>query len=171
MYISHICWITKAILRVTQLILMLLPPRFMPELLPRRMRELSIDHARKSSRVDFLDECAKYARILREFCANFVGLCVDLNPFRAFPRITRERERIELSRRLYCKWPEIAKGHNSNISFNWFKIYSGDLLLNPNQYTKYHGSSLNTFWDILLKKLKCLELQRAITTSIFHGIP
>ena len=64
-----------------------------------------------------------------------------------------------------------SKGHNSNISFNWFKIYSGDLLLNPNQYTKYHGSSLNTFWDILLKKSKCLELQRAITTSIFHGIP
>ena len=62
---------------------MLLPTRFMPELLPRRMRELSIDHARKSSRVDFLDKCAKYARILREFRADFVGLCVDLNPFRA----------------------------------------------------------------------------------------
>ena len=33
--------------------------------------------------------------------------------------------------------PEIAKGHNSNISFNWFKIESDDLLLTPNQYTKY----------------------------------
>ena len=29
--------------------------------------------------------------------------------------------------------PEIAKGHNSKISFIWFKIQSGDLLLNPNQ--------------------------------------
>ena len=64
----------------------------MPELLPRRMRELSIDHARKSSRVDYLDKCAKYARILREFRANFVGLCADLNPFRTFSRITCERE-------------------------------------------------------------------------------
>ena len=69
--------------RVNQLILMLLPPHFMPEFLPRRMRELSIDHARKSSHVDFLDKCTKYARILREFRANFVGLCVDLNPCRA----------------------------------------------------------------------------------------
>ena len=89
-HISHL--LNNKILRVTQLILMLLPPRFMLELLPRRMRELSIDHARKSPRVDFLDKCAKYARILREFRTNFVGLCVDLNPFRAFPRITRERE-------------------------------------------------------------------------------
>ena len=40
----------------------------------------------------FLDKCAKYAQISREFCANFVGLCVDLNPFCAFPRVTRERE-------------------------------------------------------------------------------
>ena len=41
--------------------------------------------------------------------------------------------------------PEIAKGHNSNISFSWFKIQSGDLFLNPSQYTKYQGSGLNTF--------------------------
>ena len=32
---------------------------------------------------------------MREFCefyANFVGLCVDLNPFREFPHIMLERE-------------------------------------------------------------------------------
>ena len=40
----------------------------------------------------FLDKCPKYARILREFRANFAGLSVDLNPFRAFPCITHERE-------------------------------------------------------------------------------
>ena len=62
---------------------MLLPPCFMPELLPRRIHELSIDHARKSSRVDFVDKCAKFAWILRKICANFVGLCMDIIPSRA----------------------------------------------------------------------------------------
>ena len=61
--------------------------------------------------------------------------------------------------------PEIVKGLNCNISFNWFRIKSGDLLLNPNKYTKYQGSGLSTFWDILLTRSKCLELQRAIAVS------
>ena len=67
--------------------------------------------------------------------------------------------------------PETARAHNSNISFNWFKILSGYLLLNPNQYTKYQGSGLNTFWDILLTRSKCLELQRAITVNFFMTFP
>ena len=62
----------------------------MPEFLPRRMRELSIDHMRKSSHMDFLIKCAKYARILRIFCTN-------LNPFRVFPHITHEREASNFS--------------------------------------------------------------------------
>ena len=43
-------------------------------------------------------------------------------------------------------WPKIAKDHNSNnISFNWLKIQSVDLLLSFNHYTKCQGSSSNTF--------------------------
>ena len=41
------------------------------------------------------------------------------------------------------KWPEISKGHNSNKHFMKFvkKKKSDDLLLSPNQYTKYQGST------------------------------
>ena len=51
--------------------------------------------------------------------------------------------------------PEIAKGHNSNISFNWFK---------------YQGSGLNTFWDILLTWSKMPWTTKG-HFLIFHGIP
>ena len=62
------------------------------------------------------------------------------------------------------KWPTIAKGHNSNkLSLNWLKILPGDLLLSPNQYTKYQDSSSNTFWDILLTRFQCYFIKRAIT--------
>ena len=40
---------------------------------------------------------------------------------------------------------------------------TNDLLLNPNQYTKYEGSSSNTFWDIVLKRFHCYFIKREVT--------
>ena len=50
--------------------------------------------------------------------------------------------------------PRFAKGHNSgNIWLNLFKSYSGNLLIIPNQLTKFEVPSSNGFQDILLISL------------------
>ena len=67
--------------------------------------------------------------------------------------------------------PKITKGHNSwSIFQNFFKSYSGHLLITTNPFTKFQGSSSNSFWDILLTRYKCPKLQRAITQEVFFKI-
>ena len=44
------------------------------------------------------------------------------------------------------------------------KFNQVNLLLNPNQYTKYQGSA-SIFFEVLLTRSKCLELQMAITVN------
>ena len=43
------------------------------------------------------------------------------------------------------------------------KSWSGHLLISPNQYTKYEGSSLNTFWDIMHTRFSNFVFKREIT--------
>ena len=57
---------------------------------------------------------------------------------------------------------KLQRAITNKISLNWLKIQSGNLLLSPNQYTKYQGSSSNTFWDILLTRFQCYFIKRAV---------
>ena len=74
------------------------------------------------------------------------------------------------------KWPKIAKGHYSNIiSLNSLKIKSSDLLLSPNQYTKYQGSSSNTFLRYLANEISIYFITRGISkmgdnSDIFQSV-
>ena len=59
-------------------------------------------------------------------------------------------------------------GHNSGKTWrNLFKSLSGNLLILSYQLTKLQAPSWNNFRDILLKSLKCPNLQRAITQILF----
>ena len=72
---------------------------------------------------------------------------------------------------LFEKCPNLAKGHNSeNIWRNLFKSKSVNLLILPNQLTKFQAPSSNSFRDILLTNVKCPNLQRAITPNKFVRI-
>ena len=87
----------------------------------------------------------------------FGCLCFDLNlhletECKLFDRQVRNGVKIS-------KW-----GYFVKIWQKVLKRWSGDHLLSPNQYTKYEGSSLNTFWDILDKIFKFC-FQRGITPN------
>ena len=67
--------------------------------------------------------------------------------------------------------PKFTKGHYSlNIFQNLFKSKPGHLLVITNHFTKFQDSSFNSFWDILLTRKKCPNLQRAINHEIFFRI-
>ena len=61
------------------------------------------------------------------------------------------------------RWPKIAKGHNSQQNF--IKIVEILISWSPPQLqsTKYQGSSSNTFCDVLLTRLQCYFISRAMT--------
>ena len=66
--------------------------------------------------------------------------------------------------------PKITKGHNSWSNFQHFIQKLGHLFITNNLFIKFQGSSFNSFWDILLTREKCPNLQRAITQGIFFRI-
>ena len=50
----------------------------------------------------------------------------------------------------------------------FFRIYSkiNQIIIITNPFTKFHGSSSNIFWDILLTRWKCPKLLKAITQRV-----
>ena len=61
---------------------------------------------------------------------------------------------------------KFAKGKKWNL----FISYLGNLLIIPYQLTKFQVSISNNFRKLLLKSLKCPNLQRAIIPENFDGI-
>ena len=58
------------------------------------------------------------------------------------------------------KWPKIAKGHNQQ---NFIKMAENLFRWSPPQSQSVYqnqGSSLNTFWDILLMRFQCYFIKR-----------
>ena len=67
---------------------------------------------------------------------------------------------------------KLTTGHNSRSIWQYlFKCLSGHLLLTNNLFTRFQGSSFNSFWDIVLTRfhpcfLRAISQERHITLTI-----
>ena len=75
------------------------------------------------------------------------------NPYIKFqnPSMHSSRLMLCIKKCAIVKMPKVIEGHNSWSNFqNLFKSSSGHLLINTNLFTRFQGSSFNSFWAILL---------------------